>query len=158
MLYYTEPKYVKMAEEIKKWYDGITESSETYKDCYKKFFTELPKVAGNSITKKAIAINILYTYRTDSTEFNHWKTPVDINLILQDFKIVRTMLKRKQDLDLIFMSMKDEIMYCVNPKTGELTYDGFLGEIVTDTIREDFRKHGLELDDRGNVIRSNHIR
>lgn len=155
MHYYTEPKYVKMAEEIKKWYDGIIEKSETYKDRYKNFFTELPKVAGNSITKKAIAINILYACRTDSTEFN---PTLDINLMLQDFKIVRTMLKRKHDLDLIFMSMEDEIMYCVNPKTGELTYDGFLGEIVTDEIREDFRKYGLELDDRGNVIRSKHIR
>ena len=155
MHYYTEPKYVKMAEEIKEWYDGIIEKSGTYKDRYKNFFTELPKVTGNSITKKAIAINILYTCRTDSTEFN---PTLDINLMLQDFKIVRTMLKRKQDLDLIFMSMEDEIMYCVNPKTGELTYDGFLGEVVTDAIKEDFRKHGLELDDRGNVIRSNHIK
>ena len=150
MFYYTEPKYVRMAEEIKEWYDGIVEKSETYKDRYKNFFTELPKVAGNSITKKAIAINILYACRTDSTVFN---PTLDINLMLQDFKIVRTMLKRKQDPDLIFMSMEDEIMYCVNPKTGELTYDGFLGEIVTDAIKEDFRKHGLELDDDGNCTK-----
>lgn len=158
MFYYTEPKYVKMAEEIKEWYDGIVEKSETYKDRYKNFFKELPKIAGNSITKKAIAINILYAYRTDRQEFDHWKKPVDINLVLQDFKITRTMLKRKEDLDLIFMSMEDEITYCVDTKTGELIYDGFIGETATDEIREDFRKHGLELDDRGNVIHSKHRR
>lgn len=147
---YVEPKYIKMSDDIIRWYNSLIEKSKTKEELFKNFFTELPSIAGNSITKKAMAINI-------TTRIEPWLLKAIRDDALDQFKRVRKIISSRKPYGIYYADMYEtDTVYLIDQKSGYMKCYEYLGSYANDDIRERFKKDGLELDARGNITNLKH--
>lgn len=147
MFHYTEPKYIKMADEVVEWFNSLIDKSSTMEELYRNFFIDLPAFSGKSITKKAMAINV-------AIRVVPWNFKTTRNEVLDQFKLVRKIVSCGKPYSLYYIDMyANDITYILDQKTGYMKCYAYHCSAPPDDIKERFKKDGLLLDDDGNCTK-----
>lgn len=147
MFHYTEPKYIKMADEVVEWFNSLIDKSSTMEELYRNFFIDLPAFSGKSITKKAMAINI-------TTRNVPWNFKTTRNEVLDQFKLVRKIVSCGKPYYLYYIDIyANDITYILDQKTGYMKCYAYHCSEPPDDIKERFKTDGLLLDDNGNCTK-----
>lgn len=79
--------------DVVRWYNGITDRSESDGEFWYFFITEFRKIVGNSITKRAMVYTMLHL-NTDNEGYFYWKWHTEYYDVLANFKKVRRKIKK----------------------------------------------------------------